>query len=88
MSEVFWKRQKLDSEGVVWNDLIDLSAARRTLGAKWVVTYRDYSPSNWHVMWNSPSRPEHTDELIAKTVTEDELRDNLRLRYILLRGES
>jgi len=88
VSEVFWKRQKPDQNGIVWNDLIDPRAAKSPIGAKWVITYRDYPPAKWHVMWNIIGHPEKTDQLIAKTITEAQLRENLRLEYILIRGEA
>jgi hypothetical protein len=82
MTKVIWKRCKPDSDGVVWCDLLDPDANAN--GACWVITYRDYYES-WHVMWNTliSDRPDH---LISKTIPEKQLRDRLRLEYLLTRG--
>ncbi len=82
--KVEWRTQKPDGDGVVWNDLID--PTMRKQGANWVITYRDYY-SSWHVMWNL-GYEHRDDQLISKNVTEQQLRDNLRLEYLLTRGET
>ena len=86
MSEVFWKRNKPDHEGVVWHDLRD-PAMRAKLGTRyWVVTYRDYFGA-WHVMWNPMFNRQ--DQLINQaTTSEEKLRNDLKLHYLLTRGET
>ena len=88
MSDVFWKRNKPDHEGVVWHDLRD-PTAKATLGIKgWVVTYRDYFGA-WHVMWNRTLFSGRTDQLINQaTTSEEKLRNDLKLQYLLTRGET
>ncbi len=73
-----------DGDGVVWNDLIDPTA--KTGGTSWVITYRDYY-SSWHVMWNTLGLRKD-DQLISKKVSEQQLRNNLMLEYLLTRGET
>lgn len=79
MSNVIWKCCKPDADGVVWNDLLDFSVYEK----EWVVTYRDHYNS-WHVMW----RNNRSDQLVSKNITEEQLRINLKLDYILTRGEA
>ena len=88
MSDVFWKRNKPDHEGVVWNDLRD-PTAKATLGIKgWAVTYREYFGA-WHVMWNRTLFSGRTDQLINQaTTSEEKLRNDLKLQYLLMRGET
>lgn len=78
MSDVFWKVNKPDTDGVVWVDLRDRSKT------DWVITYREYH-GRWHVMWNDNK---YTDRLIPDTVPEEQLRNDLKLAYLLTRGET
>lgn len=88
MSEVFWKRKKPDHDGVVWNDLRDPTAKRKTLGAGWVITYREYHGA-WLVMWNPKIFSNKSDQLINRaTTSEEQLRNDLKLQYLLTRGET
>lgn len=82
MNHVFWRRNKPDHEGVVWHDLRDPTVKG------WVVTYREYYGS-WHVMWNTVAHPEKSDQLINQATTpEEKLRNDLKLHYLLTRGET
>jgi len=82
MSNVFWRRCRPDPEGVVWTDLRDPKSK------DWVIAYREYH-GTWHVMWNSLSRLGNPpDQLINQaTTSEEKLRNDLMLDYILTRGE-
>jgi hypothetical protein len=82
MAKVYWQRCEPDADGVVWNDLRDPDA--KTYGAGWVLTYRDYHNS-WHVMWTAHNK---SDQLVSKNVSEEQLRNNLMLRYLFRRGET
>jgi hypothetical protein len=77
-------RENRDGDGVLWNDLVDPTA--KTMGAGWVITYRDYY-SSWHVMWNT-LRQRRDDQLISKSMPEEQLRDRLKTEYLLTRGET
>jgi poly(3-hydroxyalkanoate) synthetase len=82
MSEVFWKRNKPDHEGVVWNDLRD----REVDVKNWVVTYRNHYGA-WHIMWNPMFN--RKDQLINQaTTSEEQLRNDLKLYYLLTKGET
>lgn len=86
MSDVFWKRSKPDPDGTVWNDLRDSTVK------DWIVTYRD-AGSRWLVMYRTNYRsleydPDLADRYIDKAdISEEQLRNDLRLHYILTRGE-
>jgi hypothetical protein len=84
MAKVYWQRCEPAANGVVWNDLRDPDA--KTKGAGWVLTYRDYHNS-WHVMWNDLIS-DRSDQLISKTIPEEQLRHQLRLAYLFQRGET
>lgn len=80
MSEVFWKRSKPDHEGVVWHDLRDRKVKH------WVVTYRDVG-AKWLVMYLR--NPYGEDKYIDKAdMSEEQLRNDLKLAYLLIRGET
>ena len=81
MSDVFWKVNKPDMDGVVWTDLRDRNIKGKL---NWVVTYREHY-GRWHVMWNDNK---YTDRLIPDTMPEEQLRNNLKLAYLLTRGET
>jgi hypothetical protein len=86
MSDVFWKRSKPDPDGTVWNDLRDLTVKLGIRG--WVVTYREYHGA-WLVMWNPKIFSNRSDQLINRaTTSEEQLRNEIRLHYILTRGET
>lgn len=85
MSRAFWKRNKPDHDDVVWNDLRDPAAKLGIRG--WVLTYREYHGS-WHVMWNPKIFSNSSDQLISKNVPEEQLRNDLKLNYLLTRGET
>jgi hypothetical protein len=88
MSEVFWKRSKPDPDGSVWHDLRD----SKLLDA-WVVTYRE-SGDKWLVMYRNNYRnlgynPDLADRYIDKAdMSEEQLRNDLKLQYLLTRGET
>jgi len=84
VSRVIW-RKKPDVDGVMWNDLLD-PAVRTRRGAIWVLTYREYHNS-WHVMWSS-TISDQADRLISKNIPEEQLREQLKLQYLLTRGET
>jgi hypothetical protein len=87
MSHVFWRRNKPDPTGDVWHDLQDPTVKG------WVVTYRE-SGDKWLVMYRDNYRsmnynPDLADRYIAKAdISEEQLRNDLRLHYILTRGET
>jgi hypothetical protein len=87
MSDVFWKRSKPDPDGTVWNDLRDRKVK------DWIVTYRE-AGTRWLVMHRNnyrsmDSNPDLADRYIDKAdITEEQLRNDLRLHYILTRGET
>ncbi len=87
MSDVFWKRCKPDPDGSVWNDLRDSTVkdwivTYREAGAKWLVMYR-------HNYRSMDSNPDFADRYIDKAdMPEEQLRNDLRLHYILTRGET
>ena len=87
MSDVFWKRNKQKATGEMWNDLRD------TRKKDWIVTYRE-SGDKWLVMYRDNYRsmdsdPDLADRYIDKAdITEEQLRNDLRLHYILTRGET
>jgi hypothetical protein len=86
MSEVFWKRNKHDPTDVVWTDLRDLTVKLGIRG--WVVTYREYHGA-WLVMWNPKIFSNRSDQLINRaTTSEEQLRNDLKLQYLLMRGET
>jgi hypothetical protein len=86
VSEVFWKRSKPDPDGAVWNDLRDLTVKLGIRG--WVITYRDYF-GTWHVMWNPKIFNNRQDQLINQaTTSEEKLRNDLKLYYLLTKGET
>jgi hypothetical protein len=81
MSEVFWKRCKPDPDGVVWNDLRD-----NKLFKAWVLTYRDVG-NKWLVMHTNNTKGE--DRYIDKDdMSEEQLRNDLKMQYLLTRGET
>jgi hypothetical protein len=81
MSEVFWKRCKPDPDGVVWNDLRD-----NKLFKAWVLTYRDVG-NKWLVMHTNNTKGE--DRYIDKAdMSEEQLRNDLKMQYLLTRGET
>jgi hypothetical protein len=81
MSDVFWRRCKPDSDGVVWNDLRDHKVKK-----DWVITYRE-AGTKWLVMHLRSSHGE--DRYIDKAdISEEQLRNEIRLHYILTRGET
>jgi hypothetical protein len=88
MSHVFWKRSKPDPDGSVWYDLRDSK-----LFNAWVVTYRE-AGTKWLVMYRNNYRsmtynPDLADRYIDKAdISEEQLRNDLRLHYILTRGET
>jgi hypothetical protein len=87
MSNVYWLNEigervtlpdGTESE-VRWHDLIDTRDAPR----HWRVTYRD-DDANWFVMYSSQKVEE---EYIPKdSMSEQQLREMLRYKYLLLRG--
>jgi hypothetical protein len=80
VANVIW-RKKPDPEGVVWHDLLDPSK-----GSPWVVTFTQKGDA-WLVMHRG--NPMARDEYIpVKDITEQQLRDKLRLEYLLTRGET
>jgi hypothetical protein len=84
MSHVFWRRNKPDHAGDVWHDLQDPTVKG------WVVTYRE-SGTKWLVMYrgNYQNNPSQADRYIDKAdISEEQLRNDLRLHYILTRGET
>lgn len=87
MSDVFWKRNKQKATGEMWNDLRD------TRKKDWIVTYRE-AGTKWLVMYRTNYRsleydPDLADRYIDKAdITEEQLRNDLRLHYILTRGET
>lgn len=81
MSDVFWKVNKPDHDGVVWTDLRDYNIKGKR---NWVITYRRYHGC-WHVMW---SNNKYNDQLLHDTVPEEQLRNDLKLAYLLTRGET
>lgn len=87
MSDVFWKRSKPDPDGSVWYDLRDRKVK------DWIVTYRE-AGTKWLVMYRNNYRSTHynpdlADRYIAKAdISEEQLRNDLRLHYILTRGET
>lgn len=87
MSDVFWKRCKPDPDGTVWNDLRDSTVK------DWIVTYRE-SGDKWLVMYRTNYRsleydPDLADRYIDKAdISEEQLRNDLRLHYILTRRET
>jgi hypothetical protein len=83
MNNVFWRRNKSDHTGDVWNDLRDPTVK------DWVVTYRE-AGTKWLVMYrgNYQNNPSQADRFIPKAdITEEQLRNDLMLDYILTRGE-
>lgn len=87
MRNVFWKRCKADHEGVVWNDLRD-PTAKATFGSGWVITYREYYGC-WHVMWHPNVFINKADQLFDQMTTpEEKLRNDLKMQYLLTRGET
>lgn len=86
MSHVFWKRSKHAHDGDVWYDLRDPTIK------DWVVTYRE-AGTKWLVMYRNNYRsmtynPDLADRYINKAdISEEQLRNDLRLHYILTRGE-
>ncbi len=89
MSDVFWKRCKPDPDGTVWNDLLD----PKVKGERWVLSYRE-AGTRWLVMHRNnyrsmDSNPDLADRYINKAdISEEQLRNDLRLHYILTRGET
>lgn len=86
MSNVFWRRCRPDPDGSVWHDLRDPTIK------DWIVTYRE-AGSRWLVMYRNNYRsmtynPDLADRYIDKAdITEEQLRNDLMLHYILTRGE-
>lgn len=80
MSDVFWKRHKPDHDGVVWTDLRDASKK------DWVITYRE-TQHKWLVLYkdNYNGLDKYVDKAI---MPEEQLRNDLRLDYLLNRGEA
>lgn len=80
MSDVFWKRNKPDHEGEVWTDLRDSKLKA------WVITYREVG-TKWLVMYTRFAQGE--DRYIDKAnMPEEQLRNDLKLHYLLTRGET
>jgi hypothetical protein len=77
VTKVIW-RMKPDQDDVIWHDLLDPSR-----GKGWFVTFTQKGNA-WLVMRRDSPR----DELIpTKDITEKQLREQLRLQYLLTRGE-
>ncbi len=87
MSNVFWRRNKADHEGVVWHDLRDPAVKG------WVVTYRKAWGDRWLVMYRNNYRsmsydPALADKYIPQAdMPEEQLRNDLMLEYLLTRGD-
>lgn len=80
MSDVFWKRNKPDHDGVVWNDLRDTNVK------DWVLTYGEVR-DKWLVLYKDSYNA--VDKYVDKTtITEEQLRNDLKLQYLLTRGEA
>ncbi len=80
MSEVFWRRNKHYPTDAVWTDLRDSKLKA------WVVTYRDVG-TKWLVMYTRFGKGE--DRYIDKAdMSEEQLRNDLKLQYLLMRGET
>ncbi len=76
MSEVFWKRHKPDRDGVVWNDLL--------CKGDWIITYRE-TQHKWLVLYRDSYNG--LDKYVDRaTMPEEQLRNDLRLNYLLNRG--
>ena len=87
MSHVFWKRCKPHHDGDVWHDLRDSK-----LFDAWVVTYRE-AGDRWLVMYRDNPKmdynPDLADRYIDKAdMSEEQLRNDLKLQYLLTRGET
>lgn len=83
MSNVIW-RKKPDAEGVIWNDLLDPTVKGKSAGY-WVITYREHH-SDWFVMWNA-NLSDNPNQLISKNIPEEQLQEQLKLHYLLTRGD-
>lgn len=88
MTHVFWKRCRPDPDGSVWHDLRDSK-----LFDAWVVTYRE-AGGKWLVMYRNNYRsmsydPDLADKYINKAdISEEQLRNDLKMQYLLMRGET
>lgn len=79
MSDVFWKRNKPDHDGVVWTDLRDANIK------DWVLTYGEVR-DKWLVLYKGYNG---IDKYIDKAdMPEEQLRNELKLQYLLTRGEA
>lgn len=80
MSDVFWKRNKPDHDGMVWTDLRDTNIK------DWVLTYGEVR-DKWLVLYKDSYNA--VDKYIDKTtMSEEQLRNELKLQYLLTRGEA
>ena len=79
MNNVFWRR-KPDHDGVVWTDLRDTNIK------DWVLTYGDVR-DKWLVLYKDGCIA--VDKYVDKaSMPEEQLRNDLKLRYLLTRGEA
>jgi hypothetical protein len=87
MSEVYWHTDNTDivekdgEDLVIWHDLIDDTVHD---GAYWQVTYR-HKGDYWLVMHKN--RGDLGQYIPKHIMTEQQLREELRLNYLLTRGE-
>ena len=88
MSDVYWREDTTSSkdidDGVVWYDLIDPS--HPVANNEWRVTFRE-AGEGWHIIYGRLLDAD--DELIPRdSISMDELKHHILLKYLLLRGES